>query len=736
MLKPSQSSLKLPATHFLGLELGVDQLRAAVLDDHLDLVVSETVDFDADFPEYQTKGGLFTGQDETYTTPVDMWVKGLDLLLDRLRSKTDLSKIRAIGGSAQNASVWWTSESLSQLENLNPARTLHDQLGTLRTFSVLNTPAVGPASAQDTSSHAHVLENALGGPEEMASRVGVSAHQSLFAVQIMQCRERNGVAHRIRTGRISTAASFLCSLFIRKWAPINASQACISGMWNHAANNWDDAALGVVAGEYDDVKGLREHLGAVTTDVEAGIISPYFVERYRFDKGTTIMTFTSDSISTYLSFCPQPSDAVLSFGTTDLLMTPTSSYIPSRAYTLVSHPAQHPSEKQRRYVSIVTSRNADAPRGLVRDMYTKSWSAFDRLVAVVPPGGSIGLDNKLFSFWFLQSESPRLSHVRGLFRFETGVKVNEFRDLRANPRCLVESQLVAFRVAFARMVAVDLFAPTFSSPPVSSSSSRITRDLGFDPYDSRHLPRRVIATGFAAEFPSIMNTLCEVFNATVYVPHTQITSGGGIGLADGENAPNSPKPTGVSRAAIGGAYTAWWWTRTKTGGASDGVGTLEDEVRGVLGRKTIGKGSAVGVGLGVGIGTPNPSGVIQRPRGSSLAVHIFNEADEDSLHVDDHLRRYVGSPGGGSNFSTPSLLGPGISPSTAFTTPDANLGPSSSPSSSSSPAVLPLYNAEGEYEIDGGLVKIAEPDEDAFAQYAATVPEWVRLENMIARGIV
>ena len=30
------------------------------------------------------------------------------------------------------------------------------------------------------------------------------------------------------------------------------------------------------------------------------------------------------------------------------------------------------------------------PRALVRDMYTKSWSAFDRLVDIVPPGGSIG----------------------------------------------------------------------------------------------------------------------------------------------------------------------------------------------------------------------------------------------------------------------------------------------------------------------------------------------------------
>ena len=36
------------------------------------------------------------------------------------------------------------------------------------------------------------------------------------------------------------------------------------------------------------------------------------------------------------------------------------------------------------------NRNGDVPRALVRDMYTKSWSAFDRLVAIVPPGGSIG----------------------------------------------------------------------------------------------------------------------------------------------------------------------------------------------------------------------------------------------------------------------------------------------------------------------------------------------------------
>lgn len=70
-------------------------------------------------------------------------------------------------------------------------------------------------------------------------------------------------------------------------------------------------------------------------------------------------------------------------------MTPAKRYRPSRLYNLQPHPAQNPHEKPR-YIASLLSRNADKPRELVRDLYTKSWSAFDRLVSVIPPGGSIG----------------------------------------------------------------------------------------------------------------------------------------------------------------------------------------------------------------------------------------------------------------------------------------------------------------------------------------------------------
>jgi xylulokinase len=120
---------------------------------------------------------------------------------------------------------------------------------------------------------------------------------------------------------------------------------------------------------------------------------------------TIVAPFTTDFLASYLSLLPSVGDAVLSFGPIDMFLTPAQHYIPTRLYTLFPHPAQDSVEK-RKYIAVLSSRsvpcfilvhtvqlayrNADVPRALVRDMYTKSWSAFDRLVAIVPPGGSIG----------------------------------------------------------------------------------------------------------------------------------------------------------------------------------------------------------------------------------------------------------------------------------------------------------------------------------------------------------
>lgn len=70
-------------------------------------------------------------------------------------------------------------------------------------------------------------------------------------------------------------------------------------------------------------------------------------------------------------------------------------------------------------------RNADVPRALVRDMYTKSWSAFDRLVAIVPPGGSIGWGS--FTSFLTYAPISNLNLFRLWSTFQSSFSGNRWR---------------------------------------------------------------------------------------------------------------------------------------------------------------------------------------------------------------------------------------------------------------------------------------------------------------------
>ena len=234
----------------------------------------------------------------------------------------------------------------------------------------------------------------------------------------------------------------------------------------------------------------------------------------------------------------------------------------------------------------------------------KGWSAFDRLV---PPGGSIGcvirnlvsknslthvlisLDDKLFNFWLLQGDSYPFARVKGIFRFETGIKVTEFRDLRANPRCLLESQILSFRVKWSQMMSTGVLGSSRKTgvsptPPLPGRSANGLSSLGvpFDPYDYAPLPSRILTTGAAANFPSVANLVGDVFNAPVFVPLTQVDS---AQVVPHRNAPAQGYP---SRAALGAAYIARWvWGREW---GSGGLGVFEDEMKRLLGKHWVATG--------------------------------------------------------------------------------------------------------------------------------------------------
>jgi hypothetical protein len=99
----------------------------------------------------------------------------------------------------------------------------------------------------------------------------------------------------------------------------------------------------------------------LSTDTGLNLVSFAIAELIRMSsqsvKDTTIASFTADYLSTYLSLVPSPSDAILSFGPMDFLLTSAPHYLSSRLYSVYPHPAQDPSEK-RKYIGMLTSRYA------------------------------------------------------------------------------------------------------------------------------------------------------------------------------------------------------------------------------------------------------------------------------------------------------------------------------------------------------------------------------------------
>jgi len=435
-------------------------------------------------------------------------------------------------------------------------------------------------------------------------------------------------------------------------------------------------------------------------------------------------------------------------------------------------------------------------------MYTKSWSAFDRLVAIVPPGGSIGyvsiiwedwipvlnykcdsvhrLDDKLFSFWLLQSDSYPLSHVKGIYRFETGIKVNEFRDLRANPRCLLESQVLSFRVRWSRMISTGVLGSNINrsrgnvqtpgpSPIVASVPSSRATSLGlpFDPYDHTPLPARILVTGAAANFPSVANLVGDVFNAPVFMPHTQVDS---AQVVPHRNAPAGGFP---SRASLGGAYFARWiWGKERSStsggpGTGRGLGGFEDEIRRLHGKRWVASGGTplrtnvnglLGGGgeSGANSGTSTPYVHSRSNLGSTIFVEEEEDEEEEmersggmlsaSVFAGGFADRDLGRDIGrmrtltGSTVDTSASAGSGA-PSTTFTTPDLGGGASpganggaAAPQTTSLTPVTAMPTADSEAQI--GLAKVAEADVDAFMTYAAIVPEYCRLESMLCKTLV
>jgi xylulokinase len=136
--------------------------------------------------------------------------------------------------------------------------------------------------------------------------------------------------HYKNTCRISLVSSFFASVFLGKFAHIDISDVTGMNLWHIGRGKWHDGLLDL-ATEKTGAKELKEKLGEVPEDggQPIGKVGKYFVDRYGFNPDCDIAPFTGDNPATILALPLQPSDAIVSLGTSTTFLMSTDGKLAS-----------------------------------------------------------------------------------------------------------------------------------------------------------------------------------------------------------------------------------------------------------------------------------------------------------------------------------------------------------------------------------------------------------------------
>ncbi|XP_010520814.1 PREDICTED: xylulose kinase-like [Tarenaya hassleriana] len=465
---------------FLGFDSSTQSLKATVLDSNLNIVKTELVHFDSDLPHYKTKDGVYrdTSVNGRIVSPTLMWVEALDLILERLsKANFDFGKVSAVSGSGQqHGSVYWKGGSSNILRSLDSKRLLKDQLGDA--FSVKESPIWMDSS---TTVQCKEIENAVGGALELSKITGSRAYERYTGPQIRKIFATQPDTYK-NTDRISLVSSFMASILIGDYAPIDETDGAGMNLMDIKQRCWSRVALEATA------PGLEEKLGKLApAHAIAGPISKYFVERFRFDKNCVVVQWSGDNPNSLAGLTlSTPGDLAISLGTSDTVFGITKEHQPS----LEGHVFPNPVDPES-YMVMLVYKNASLTREDIRDHCAeKSWDVFNKLLKQTPP-----LNDGKLGFYYTENEIvPPLPvgthrYVLENFSGETleGVKeheVTEF-DPASEVRALIEGQFLSKRAHTERF--------GMPSPPI-----------------------RIIATGGASANENILSLISAIFGCDVY----------------------------------------------------------------------------------------------------------------------------------------------------------------------------------------------------------------------------
>ncbi|XP_045483505.1 xylulose kinase-like [Harmonia axyridis] len=454
---------------FLGLDLSTQQLKAVIVNENLEILHEETVIFETHLPEYRTNGGVRVNKANPHeiTAPTIMWIKALDLLMDKLIiASVDFSKIAAISGTAQqHGSVYWQNGAEKTLGNLDSSNFLHTQLAT--SFSVSDSPTWMDST---TKIECRCFEEAVGGPENLARITGSRAYERFTGPQIARISTHRPETFK-NSERISLVSSFLASLFLGRIAPIDYSDASGMNLMDLRTKKWHPQLLKLCGPD------IEKKLGDPVPSCSClGTISPYFVERYGFNEKCKVIACSGDNPSSLIGMGIKDDWLAVSLGTSDTLLI----WLSEPKTVLNGHILCNPLDPNA-YMAILCFKNGSLAREKIRNRYAdKSWDEFNELLESTPRGnfGYLGLHFDVEEILIAAS---------GEFRYnKEGKKLSKFSSSEIEIRAAIEGQFLLRRL-FAEEIGFKIGKGT-----------------------------KILATGGASCNKSILQVLSDVFGCPVY----------------------------------------------------------------------------------------------------------------------------------------------------------------------------------------------------------------------------
>lgn len=411
----------------LGIDSSTQSCSAIVIDPASGEVVAEaSVNFGERLPEYGAPSGFIPdGPDGEVHSDPRMWLDALELLLEELAGKCDLSKVGAVSGAGQqHGSVYLKAPWSEVVAGLDPSRSLKDQLA-----PCLARPTSPIWMDGSTSEECREIADSVGGDTEVCTRTGSVAIERFTGPQIRRFSKLDPDGYAA-TARIHLVSSFLCSVLCGADAPIDTGDGAGMNLLNLGNWDWDDVLLEATA------PGLRDRLPEVVQGGHvAGSVGRFFQERFGFGPDVPVTVFTGDNPSSLVGMgASKPGKVVVSLGTSDTFFAAMPEVVSDPDGC--GHVFGNPSGGS---MSLQCFINGSLAREAVKDRFGMSWEDFSAALRETPAGN----EGKVMVPFFRPEISPQVDLSEP--KLVGGESFESWSEPKAAVRACVEGQFLNMR---------------------------------------------------------------------------------------------------------------------------------------------------------------------------------------------------------------------------------------------------------------------------------------------------